>query len=1449
MSSDPPPAKRLRTTLQEAGQFVKHAFHPRPSQLLGLGAPSPSSQPAQNHPPAGNAQLAQTEVIPQSAKPTAAPGRGVKRAARVAWSKLENALRTLQQSSDVFPPIKPAVNGLLACIDVFEASREEYDELAVNLAIILNDLAKHLRESRSVQMSNCVSSIVSPSGIEQQIDSINFKKARPGIQRSLEAQQDIDDLIGCYRRIEMLFRQLQNTRLESMRPAKDAHYDSAMAAVVRRRQCTPNTRQTVLESLRAWKDDPNGAKVYWMNGMAGTGKTTIASTLCSELETAHQLAASFFCSRELPDCRDATRIVPTISYQLARFSLPFQSALCETLANNPDASTRSIGVQFEKLIKEPLLRVKETIPDGVVVVIDALDECSDGVSAQLFLDALYRFTEGLSIRFFVTCRPAQSFSKKLLSWNQTSRTLFHLHDIEQSVVRGDIEIYLRAELEELSLDHIRQLSERSGKLFIFAATVRRYVKPDDASGIWHERLETMLRAEWNPGSKAYSSIDTLYSTILSAALSRDEFELADVETMKRALYTVICSKEPMTIETLAGVLGGSLDRLVRVVDPLRSVLHVSEGSRLVSTLHASFPDYMLNRERSKNFFCDTGIHHHLLALRCFHVMKQSLRFNICNLESSYLLDEDVPDLLACIDNTISSHLSYACSHWADHLCEAGTEGGLVDSLGDFFYNSVLFWLEVLNLKKCIGSGITVLAKVHKWLQERNAPSAVCGIAQDAHKFATLVGICKSTPHIYVSVLALWNREDPMWIAYGTRTQGLVQLQSALHSNGTPALLATWHNDDPVRSIAVSRDGSRVVSNYKKQFVVWDAYTGNQISSPLDGHMEHVISVAISPNGRTIASGSYDGTVYIWDAQTADVIVGPLEGHTSSVYSVAFSPDGARIASGSKDCTIRIWDTHTGLILVGPLEGHTGPVHSVAFSPDGGRVASGSDDCTVRTWDAQTGHMLMSPFEGHGDAVNSVGFSPDGARIASGSDDWTIRTWDTRHGNTLIGPLGERDGDIVSIMFSLDGTRIVSGSSYGAISIFDAQSGRELAGPFDAHTDVVRSVAFSLQDNRLISGSEDGTIRIWHVNAASRNVYIPSILSVAFLPDNSSIASWFRSGDFRIWNLRTGDLLAEPLKGHPSVCSVAFPPDGAHIALGFYNGNIEIWDTENGNMLLGPLEGHTSFVSSLAFSPDGRRIVSGSDDHTILLWDAHTGNILFGPLKGHVDPLNSVAFSPDGAQIASGSDDCTIRIWNVQTGDMLLGPLVGHSGAVSSVGFSPDGRYLVSGSEDCTICVWNTQTGNMLTHPFEGHTEQINSVAFSSDGSRVVSGSDDCTIRIWDAHTGRTAAGTFRAHTKSVYSVAFSPDDSRVVSGSDDGRILVWELHGGDHDVSNIADGWTLHDDGWIVGRNSARLLWLPPTLRTLPPGPKPTVIHAREPFGIDFNIMAVGTRWTTCFSG
>ncbi len=156
----------------------------------------------------------------------------------------------------------------------------------------------------------------------------------------------------------------------------------------------------------------------------------------------------------------------------------------------------------------------------------------------------------------------------------------------------------------------------------------------------------------------------------------------------------------------------------------------------------------------------------------------------------------------------------------------------------------------------------------------------------------------------------------------------------------------------------------------------------------------MLSVAFSPNGQHIISGSSDRTIRIWDAKTGATVGDPLEGHTGQVVCVTCSPNGQYIISASNDMTIQIWDAETGAAIGKPLKGHTEGVHSVAYSPNGQHIISGSADRTIRIWDAKTGAPVGKPLTGHAMTVSSVAYSPSGRHFVSGSRDNTIHLWDS-----------------------------------------------------------------------------------------------------------------------------------------------------------------------------------------------------------------------------------------------------------------------------------------------------------------------------------------------------------------------------------------------------------------------------------------------------------------------
>ncbi|AUB34456.1 Serine/threonine protein kinase [Nostoc flagelliforme CCNUN1] len=284
------------------------------------------------------------------------------------------------------------------------------------------------------------------------------------------------------------------------------------------------------------------------------------------------------------------------------------------------------------------------------------------------------------------------------------------------------------------------------------------------------------------------------------------------------------------------------------------------------------------------------------------------------------------------------------------------------------------------------------------------------------------------------------------------------------------------HENSVLSVAISPDGKTIVSSGGDRTIkLWNFATGKQISS-LNAYSQQVNVVAISPDGKTLVSGSDDNTIKIWNLATRKQIR-TLTGHSDSVHALAISADSETLVSGSDDNTIKIWDLATGE-QIRTLVGHTFWVRSLAISPNGVILASGSFDKTIKIWNLTKGYSIRT-LEGNYQTVTAVAISPDGKTLASGSRDRTIKLWNLTTGKE-IRTLAGHANTVTSVAFSTDGKIVASGSRDRTIKLWNSATGEEIL-TLRGHTNTVTSVTFSPDGKTLVSGSEDNTIKVWQLS--------------------------------------------------------------------------------------------------------------------------------------------------------------------------------------------------------------------------------------------------------------------------------------------------------------------------------------------------------------------------------
>ncbi|KAK6995728.1 WD40-repeat-containing domain protein [Favolaschia claudopus] len=1179
-------------------------------------------------------------------------------------------------------------------------------------------------------------------------------------------------------------------------------------------------------------------QIVWLSGVAGSGKSTIATSVSEYFRALGRLGAWIRFARNDVGSSDPIVVLHTIVLGLAQAHPDIEKAICRALSCDSHLVEAPIEKQFHELLLQPLNTVNEHLVGPFTVIIDALDECPQD-SRRTMINLIADFFPKLprAIRFFVTSRPeadiARGFSKVALIYEKSLTT--ESEDISLYVLQGLDTIRQEHNLDsqwpgEKKIGHLLSLS---GNLFIWAVTALNFVGERTAFNP-PKRLDTLLETPfWE------HNLAQLYTLALESNGDWNDPEFK--ESAKLILATIALSKLPLTDNVIDSILGFTEGSTATVLKCFGAVIQWTPG-QIAQTLHTSFGDFLLHPPNETNpWFFQIAEANKILTSGCLRLLQKCLRFNIYDFPDSHLLNSEVPGLA---ESPLPNGLIYASHFWGSHLVDTEYDDHVVESLEEFLINKFLFWLEIISVQQEISSAGTTLKIAQKYVHGRTHPIEI--FLQDAQKFVAVFApvIVQSAPHIYISALPLTPKQSTVRGYFLALFPHL--LQYTVPSSWVKLEKVLRGHIRPVTSVACSPDGQLIISgSYDSTLQLWQASSGAPVGEPLQGYGYNIVHcVAFSPDGRRIVSGAGD-IVQIWDTETGAPIGDPLN-DTMSVHCVAFSPDGQRIISGPGNNTVSIWDTVTGALI----SDHC--VISVPFSGDGQHIVSASQNAGVRIWDACTGAPVRALFD---NLFNCVAFSPDGQHMVSGFYDSTLRIWDVNSGTQIGDPLRGHTGVIRSVAFSPDGQHIVSGSSSGTLRIWDANSGAPIGNPLRGHTDGIRSVVFSPDGQHIVSGSMDGTVRIWEASKDGatpdllhgRNIYFNCI---AFSPDVQHIIYVYGGNTVQIWD---NSSIHDPPIGHVNdvVCGacVAFSPDGHRIVSGSLDNTfgrsdntVQIFDADTGTPIGKPLRGHTNRVNCVAFSPDGGRIVSVSADRTVRIWDANAGAPIGYPLRGHYDWVTCVAFSPDGQHIVSGSRDKTVRMW-ANHWPSISKSFQGHNDSVTSVAFSPDSHRIVSGSIDKTVRIWDASTGACIGDPLRGHTRGITSVGFSPNGWHIVSGSEDQTVRLWDAVTCTPIGDPLWGHSGRVNCVAFSADGQHIMSGSRDGT------HIGNPPIHSLSGPSLLpgtFENGWISS-SSSRLIWVPAFLQTnfCTPWCK-LVISPEQVMVLDLSKFVHGKEWAKC---
>ena len=467
--------------------------------------------------------------------------------------------------------------------------------------------------------------------------------------------------------------------------------------------CLPGTRKELLLDVQNWAVSAEGKCIFWLNGLAGTGKSTISRTMAQSFQKQGLLGASFFFKRGEGDRGNASRFFPTIIQQLFTRIPELRAAILQVIQDNPRISAKPLKEQFDELIHKPLHNLTPSKRQSLhfVIVVDAFDECNHDSDIQVILQLLPRVQEVRSVclRFLITSRPELPIRLGLGTIDH--RDLI-LHEVPKPIIERDISMFLKDKLgsirheRSLSPDwpghvNVQTLITMSVPLFIFAATICRLLKDHNLDP---EKCLTDILKYQNQESK----LDGTYRPVLDRLVTRysGTSQMQLVQEVREVIGTIVLLENPLSVTSLSKLMDISMNSILASLSSLHSVLNIPDDDTLpVRLFHLSFRDFLLdpNTRDKTQFWVDEAEMNQVLLTRCLSLMRKNLKRNMCGLKSYGTERRDIDD--KSIGHNLPPELQYSCRYWTHHL--AKSKDPPTDQIYLFLQDHFLHWMEVMSI--------------------------------------------------------------------------------------------------------------------------------------------------------------------------------------------------------------------------------------------------------------------------------------------------------------------------------------------------------------------------------------------------------------------------------------------------------------------------------------------------------------------------------------------------------------------------------------------------------------------------------------------------------------------------------------------------------------------------------------------------------------------------------